>query len=66
MLGMNIDEDLVSRFIRNEDMVFIVRIFKSELGELECILGNEPDCSYLFSKLLHVWSIEFIRVGLSN
>ena len=43
--GMNIDEDLVSRFIRNEDMIFIVRIFKLELSELECIFGNEPDCS---------------------
>ena len=64
--GMNIDEDLVSRFIRDKDMVFIIRIFKSELSKLECILSNKPDCSYFFSELLCIRGIEFVRVGLSN
>ena len=64
--GMNIDEDLVSRFIRNKNMIFIIRIFKSELSKLESVLSDEPDHSYFFSKPLCVRGVELVRVGPSD
>ena len=64
--GMDIDKDLISRFIRDKDMVLVVWIFKSELSEFEWMLGSEPDCSDFLSKLLCVRGVKLIQAGSSD
>ena len=63
---MYVDEDLVTRFIRYENMILIVRVFESELGKPQCVLGGKPNGGDVFSKLLSVRCVEIIFVGSSN
>ena len=63
---MYIDEDLVAGFVRYENMILIVRIFESELGEPQCVLGGKSNGRDVFGKLLGVRCVEIIFVGSSN
>jgi len=63
---MYIDEDLVTRFVWHEYMIFIVRLFEMELCEFKRVFCSEPDGSNLFRKLLCVGRIEFLLIGSTN
>ena len=63
---MYVDEDLVAGFVRYENMILIVRILKSELGEPQRVLGGKPNGGDVFGKLLGVRCVEIIFAGSSN
>ena len=66
MQGMDIDEDFVTRFIWHEDVVFVIRIFESELCKFQRVFSGEPDRSNVFDKLLCVGRVKCIIVWTLN
>jgi len=63
---MDIDKDFVTRFIWHEDVVFIIRIFESELCKFQCVFSSKPDHSNVFDELLCVGCIKHIIVWMLN